>query len=153
VNKVTPFLWFDDKAEEAALFYTALFEDSEIVETHRHGDAGPGAAGSVMTITFRIGGQTFMALNGGPHYSLTPAMSLFVECRDQAEIDALWDALTAGGQPLRCGWVTDRYGLTWQIVPARLGELLQGEDRARAARVTGAMMEMIKLDIAGLEAA
>ncbi len=153
MSKITPFLWFDDNAEQAARFYAGLFDDAEIVETRRYGEGGRGAAGAVMTVTFRLAGQTYIALNGGRHYSLTPAMSLFVECRDQAEIDRLWDALTEGGKPLQCGWLTDRYGLTWQIVPARLGELLGGEDRARAARVTAAMLKMVKLEIAGLEAA
>ncbi len=153
MKKITPFLWFDDKAEEAARFYTSIFADSEILETRRYAAGGPGKAGSVMSVTFRLEDETFVALNGGPHFAFTPAISFFVECRDQGEVDTLWGKLLEGGAPSQCGWLTDRYGLSWQIVPKRLSELMQDGDCDRASRVMQAMLKMIKLDVAGLERA
>lgn len=143
--KVTPFLWFDAQAEEAAAFYVAVFQ-----ACGQDASRGEGGRGSV---TFTLAGQDFIAFNGGPHFSFTPAMSLFVRCGDQAEVDRFWDGLSAGGEPGRCGWLKDRFGVSWQVVPDVLKELLGGEDRARAGRVMQAMMGMTKLDIAELRAA
>ena len=153
MQKITPFLWFDGKAEEALAFYTGIFKDSKILKVMRYGDAGPGPKGSVMGATFQLLGQEFFALNGGPQYHFTPAISFFVTCNTQAEVDELWNKLLQGGQAQQCGWLTDRYGLSWQIVPAVLPELLQDKDAAKANRVMQAMMKMIKLDIAALERA
>jgi predicted 3-demethylubiquinone-9 3-methyltransferase (glyoxalase superfamily) len=154
MKKITPFLWFDGQAEEAMNFYTSIFKNSRILSVQRCGDAGPGPKGSVLTGTFELEGQQFMALNGGPHYKLTPAFSLFVSCETQAEVDELWDKLTSGGgQPLRCGWLTDKFGVSWQIIPRILGELLYDPDPKKSARVMQAMMQMVKLDIAGLKRA
>ena len=126
------------------------FENSEILETRRYAAGGPGKAGSVMSVSFRLEDETFVALNGGPHFAFTPVISFFVECRDQGEVDvALWDKLLDGGAPSQCGWLTDRYGLSWQVVPERLGELMQDGDREAASRVMQAMLKMIKLDIVG----
>jgi predicted 3-demethylubiquinone-9 3-methyltransferase (glyoxalase superfamily) len=150
MHKIRPFLWFDGKAEEAARFYTAIFANSRIVEVMRYGNAGPGPPGSVMSVTFELEGKEFVALNGGPQFSFTPAISFFVSCETQAEVDALWDRLVAGGQPQRCGWLTDKFGLTWQIVPKVLGEMLQDPDAGKSARVMRAMLGMVKLDIAAL---
>jgi predicted 3-demethylubiquinone-9 3-methyltransferase (glyoxalase superfamily) len=150
MHKIRPFLWFDGKAEEAARFYTAIFANSRIVEVMRYGNAGPGPPGSVMSVTFELEGEEFVALNGGPQFSFTPAISFFVSCETQAEVDALWDRLVAGGQPQRCGWLTDKFGLTWQIVPKVLGEMLQDPDAGKSARVMRAMLGMVKLDIAAL---
>lgn len=148
--KITPFLWFDNNAEEAMNFYASIFKDSEIVSLMRHREGGMGSAGGVFSATFRLQGQEFIALNGGPHFKFTPAISLFVTCETQEEVDELWDKLGAGGEPNRCGWLTDKYGLSWQIVPRVLGEMLQDTDAAKANRVLQAMLKMIKLDIAGL---
>lgn len=154
MQKITPFLWFDGKAEAAAAFYISVFKNAKIVEIRRFGDAGPAPKGSVMTVTFEIEGQQFVALNGGPQYKFTPATSWLVSCETQAEVDALWAKLTAdGGAPVRCGWLTDKYGVSWQIVPKILGELLQDPDPARSSRVMAAMLGMIKLDIAALQRA
>jgi len=150
MQKVTPFLWFDDKAEEAAKFYVSVFKEARILETQYYGEAGPRPAGSVLTVTIDLFGQEFVALNGGPHFKFTPAVSFFVSCKTQEEIDAYWEALLVGGTALQCGWITDRYGVTWQIVPQVLLEMLQDKDRARATRVTRAMFKMVKLDIAAL---
>lgn len=152
-QKITPFLWFDDKAEDAANFYVSIFKNSRIGTVRRYGDAGPGPKGKVMTLTFELDGQPFFALNGGPHYTFSPAVSFFVNCETQQEVDELWDRLSAGGQPLRCGWLTDKFGLTWQIIPSVLGELLGDKDPEKSARVMQAMMQMVKLDIAGLKQA
>jgi predicted 3-demethylubiquinone-9 3-methyltransferase (glyoxalase superfamily) len=153
-QKITPFLWFDTQAEEAAKFYCSAFKNSRIVETHRYGKGAPAPEGTVMTVAFELEGQRFVALNGGPIYKFTEAISLAVDCKDQAEVDALWSRLTAdGGAPVQCGWLKDKYGLSWQIVPMRLMELLKTPDPAARARVFGAMMKMIKIDIAALEAA
>jgi predicted 3-demethylubiquinone-9 3-methyltransferase (glyoxalase superfamily) len=150
MHKIRPFLWFDGKAEEAARFYIAIFANSRIVEVMRYGNAGPGPPGAVMSVTFELEGEEFVALNGGPQFSFTPAISFFVSCETQAEVDALWDRLVAGGQPQRCGWLTDKFGLTWQIVPKVLGEMLQDPDAGKSARVMRAMLGMVKLDIAAL---
>jgi len=149
---ITPFLWYDTQAEEAAKFYTSIFPNSSIVSVTRYGDAGPGPKGGVMTAVFTLDGQEFIALNGGPQFQFTPATSFVVKCKTQAEIDRYWDTLSAGGRQDRCGWLTDRFGLSWQIVPAGLNQLLS-RDAATAGRVMGALMQMDKLDIATLEAA
>jgi predicted 3-demethylubiquinone-9 3-methyltransferase (glyoxalase superfamily) len=148
---VTPCLWFDGQAEEAAELYTSLVPDSRIVHVARYGEAGPGAPGSTMLVTFELGGRRFTALNGGPEYTFTPAISLEIECADQAEVDRYWSRLTDGGEESQCGWLTDRFGVSWQIVPLRLKELLS--DEAVAQQVIRAMLTMKKLDIAALEAA
>ncbi|MGH6887751.1 MAG: VOC family protein [Rhizomicrobium sp.] len=150
MDKITPFLWFDDKAEDAAKFYTSVFPDSKIIDTNYYTEAGPRPKGSVLTVTFELFGQVFVALNGGPNYTLSPAVSFFIRCETQDEIDAYWNRLSDCGKPLQCGWITDKYGMTWQIVPKVLLEMMQDKDRERAARVTRAMFGMVKLDIAGL---
>ena len=151
--KITPFLWFNDKAEEAANYYVSIFPNSKILSMSRYGDAGPGPKGSVMTVAFQLDGEQFTALNGGPNYAFNPAVSFVVNCETQEEVDRYWDKLTAGGKPIQCGWLVDKYGLSWQIVPKALLRLLGEKDPARSQRVMKAMMQMIKLDIAGLEAA
>jgi predicted 3-demethylubiquinone-9 3-methyltransferase (glyoxalase superfamily) len=153
MQKITTFLWFDGKAEEAANFYTSLFKDSKILNVARYGDAGPGPKGSVMLVTFQLEGQKFIALNGGPQYSFTPAISLFVDCDSQAEVDNLWDKLTAGGQEVQCGWLQDKFGLSWQIIPRALMEMMQDRDPVKSQRAFKAMLEMKKIDIAGLQRA
>jgi len=154
MQKITPFLWFDGHAEEAMKFYTSIFKNSRILDVKRCGDAGPGPKGSVFTGTFELEGQQFMVLNGGPHYKLTPAFSLFVNCETQAEVDELWDKLLAGGgQPSRCGWLTDKFGVSWQIIPTALGQLLHDPDPVKSQRVMQAMLQMVKLDIATLQRA
>jgi predicted 3-demethylubiquinone-9 3-methyltransferase (glyoxalase superfamily) len=154
MQKITPFLWFDNQAEEAARFYVSLFKNSSIGQISRYGEAGPGPKGQVMVIAFELDGVKFTALNGGPVFKLTEAFSLQVDCQDQAEIDRLWERLTAdGGEPSRCGWLKDRFGLSWQIVPAKMGQLIGGADPAKASRAVQAMMQMGKLDIAALERA
>lgn len=151
--KVTTFLWFDDQAEEAARFYTSLFKSAEIGDVMRYPEGGPRPAGSAMSVTFTIDGQEFIALNGGPHFKFTEAISLFVKCDDQAELDELWERLSEGGEKSRCGWLKDKYGLSWQIVPVALRELLQDPDREKSRRVMQALMQMRKLDIAALQQA
>jgi predicted 3-demethylubiquinone-9 3-methyltransferase (glyoxalase superfamily) len=153
MQKIAPFLWFDNNAEEAAQFYTSIFNNSRIVSVMRYGDAGPGPKGSVMGIAFELEGQAFKALNGGPVFTFTPAISLFVDCETQEEVDKLWARLGDGGKPQQCGWITDKFGVSWQIVPLALGRLLQDPDAEKSSRVMHAMMGMIKLDIAGLERA
>jgi len=148
--KITPFLWFDDNLEDALAFYTSVFEDSEVMDVSRVGD---GPTDPVFSATFRILDQELRAINGGPHFRFTEAISLFVDCGDQAEVDYLWERLTEGGQPSQCGWLRDRFGLSWQIIPRRLMELLGDPDPAAAARVQEAMLRMGKIDIAALEAA
>ncbi len=150
---ITPFLWFDGQAEEAMRFYTSIFEGSRVGTVTRYGDAGPGPKGSAMTATFELAGQPFIALNGGPQYRFTPAISFVINCETQAEVDRYWEKLSAGGQTNRCGWLTDRFGVSWQIVPTALGELLGGPDPAGAGRATKAMLGMDKLDIAALRRA
>ena len=153
-QKITPFLWFNDNAEEAANLYVSLFDDSKILKIARYGEAGPGPSGSVMTVKFQLAGQEFVALNGGPHFTLTEAMSLVVNCETQAEIDALWEKLSAdGGETSRCGWLKDKFGLSWQIVPATLEEMVTHEDAERSRRVMEAMFKMDKLDLRVLETA
>jgi len=153
MQKITPFLWFDGKAEEAMNFYTEIFKNSKVVDIMRYGDAGPGPKGSVMSATFQLEGQEFIALNGGPQFTFSPAISFFVKCQTQEEVDELWDRLLAGGRPQQCGWLTDRYGLSWQIVPTVLGEMLQDKDPDKSSRVMKAMLKMVKLDIAALKEA
>jgi predicted 3-demethylubiquinone-9 3-methyltransferase (glyoxalase superfamily) len=153
MQKITPFLWFDDKAEEAANFYTSIFKNSKILNIARYGEAGPGPKGTVMTVTFQLEGQEFMALNGGPHYTFSPAISLFVNCETQAEVDELWEKLSAGGREDKCAWLQDKFGVSWQIVPKALLELIQDKDLAKSQRVFKAMLKMTKIDIEGLERA
>lgn len=157
MQRIVPHLWFDSQAEEAANFYVALFGDSRIVNVDRYGESGSAMAGkvpgSVMTVTFQLAGQDFIALNGGPLYKFTPALSLLVNCGTQAEIDRLWERLTDGGEPMPCGWLTDRFGVTWQIVPSALERMIQDKDRQRAERVMKVLLTMTKIDIAALELA
>ena len=153
MQKITPFLWFDNNAEEAMNFYVSVFKNSKITSLTRFGDAGPGPKGTVMTGIFQIEGQEFYALNGGPHFKFTPAISLFVNCESQQEIDDLWEKLSEGGKKDQCGWLTDKFGLTWQIVPSRLGKLLSGADPAKSNRAMKSMMQMKKLDIQQLQKA
>jgi predicted 3-demethylubiquinone-9 3-methyltransferase (glyoxalase superfamily) len=152
-QRITPFLWFDGHAEEAANFYVSIFPNSKVSSTSRYGEAGPGPKGSVMTIAFDLDGLSFTALNGGPMFKFTEAISLVVHCETQAEVDHYWDKLSAGGQQVQCGWLKDKYGLSWQIVPNALIELVQDKDPAKSQRVMAAMMQMKKIDIAGLKAA
>ncbi|MGI5341682.1 VOC family protein [Streptomyces sp. CA-181903] len=153
MQKITSFLWFDDQAEEAAAHYTSVFDDSRIVHVQRYGEAGPGEPGSVMTVTFELAGQQFIALNGGPRFTFNEAVSLYVDCTSQEEVDELWAKLAEGGEEGPCGWLKDRYGLSWQIIPRRLTDLLSDADAERASRVMRAMLEMTKIDVAKLEAA
>jgi predicted 3-demethylubiquinone-9 3-methyltransferase (glyoxalase superfamily) len=151
MQKIIPFLWFDDKAEEAVNFYVSVFKNSKVVSVTRYGEAGPGAKGSVMSATFQLEGQDFYALNGGPQFKFTPAVSFFVNCETQKEIDELWEKLSEGGRKDRCGWLTDKYGLSWQIVPPILGKLLGDKNAAKAQSVMKAMLQMDKLDIKRLQ--
>ena len=154
MQRITPFLWFDTQAEEAANFYVSVFKkDSRILDIARYGEAGPGTPGSVMTVRFVLAGQEFIALNGGPEYRFTEAVSFSVNCASQAEVDELWDTLTEGGEPGPCGWLKDKYGLSWQINPSILGQMLADPDAERAQRVMRAMLQMQKIVIADLEAA
>ena len=154
MSRISPFLWFDQQAEESANLYVSIFPNSKITGSTRYGPAGPGPAGSVMTISFELDGLPVTAMNGGPVFKFTEAISMSVDCADQAEVDRYWDGLLAdGGQPSQCGWLKDRYGLSWQIVPSALPRLLADPDKALAQRVMRAMMKMIKLDVAALEAA
>ena len=154
MQKISPFLWFDHQAEEAANFYVSLFPGSKVVRVTRASDAAPGPTGSVLLVEFELFGQAFKALNGGPTFHFTEAVSFMVDCEDQAEVDHYWDALIAdGGAPSACGWLKDKYGLSWQIVPAQLERLLMSGDKASNERVMAAVMKMTKLDIATLEAA
>jgi len=152
-QKITPFLWFDGKAEEAMNFYVSIFKNSKVVQLTRYGDAGPGPKGTVMSAIFQLEGQRFYALNAGPQFKFSPAISLFVDCETQQEVDELWEKLSAGGKTNRCGWLDDKFGLTWQIIPTTLGRLLQDKDAAKANRVMKAMMQMDKIDIARLQQA
>lgn len=154
IQKISPFLWFDDQAEQAANLYVSLFEDSKILSLSRYGEGGPGPKGSVMGVEFELAGLRIMALNGGPMYKLSEAFSLMVHARDQREVDTLWSKLTAnGGQESRCGWLKDPFGLSWQIIPTRFSEMIKDPDPARVGRVFQAMMTMGKFDIAALEKA
>ncbi len=147
MQKITPFLWFDGKAEEAANFYVSIFKNSRVVNVTRCGEAGPGPKGTVMSATFQLAGQLFMALNGGPMFIFSPAISFFVNCETQDEVDELWEKLSDGGEKQRCGWLKDKYGVSWQIIPAALGEMLQDKDAGRSSRVMQAMLQMDKIDI------
>jgi predicted 3-demethylubiquinone-9 3-methyltransferase (glyoxalase superfamily) len=151
MHKITPFLWFDNQAEEAVALYTSLFKNCRVTDVKRYGEAGLGAGGSVMSLSFVLDGQELMALNGGPYFKFTEAMSLFVRCETQDEVDELWEKLSEGGQRSRCGWLKDRFGVSWQIVPTVLGDLLGDPDREKSQRVMQAMLKMAKLDIAALQ--
>ena len=153
MQKITPFLWFDDQAEEAMNFYVAVFENSKVGKIMRYGDAGPGPKGSVMTASFELEGQPFTALNGGPHFKFTEAVSFVVNCETQEEVDRFWDRLSEGGQTQQCGWLKDKFGLSWQITPSVLIELLNDPDPEKSRRVMEAMLQMTKIDIAKLRQA
>ena len=153
MQKITPFLWFDNQAEEAIKFYTSIFKNSKIVSATRYGDAGPGPKGTVMSATFELEGQEFMALNGGPQYKFTEAISFFVNCKTQEEVDDLWKKLSEGGEEGPCGWLKDKFGLSWQIIPTVLGELLSDPDPVKSQRVMQAMLQMKKIDTAKLKQA
>jgi predicted 3-demethylubiquinone-9 3-methyltransferase (glyoxalase superfamily) len=151
MQKITPFLWFDNQAEEAANFYTSIFTNAKIGSIRRYGDAGPGPKGTAMSATFQIEGQEFIAFNGGPAFTFSPAISLFVNCATQEEVDDLWEKLSEGGEKNQCGWLRDKFGISWQIIPTALGEMLQDKDPAKSARVMKAMLKMKKIEIAGLQ--
>jgi predicted 3-demethylubiquinone-9 3-methyltransferase (glyoxalase superfamily) len=157
MQKITPFLWFDDKAEQAATFYTSIFKNSKIVNIARYGDAGAEVSGrpkgTVMTVAFQLEGQEFVALNGGPQFKFTEAISFVVNCQTQQEVDEYWEKLSDGGQEVQCGWLKDKYGLSWQIVPTILSELLNDPDPKKAEKVMKAMLQMKKIDIKGLKQA
>ena len=153
MQKITPFLWFDGKAEEAMNLYVSVFKNSKVVSVTRYGEAGPGPKGTVMSATFQLEGQQFYALNGGPQYKFTPAISWFVSCETQQEVDELWNKLSAGGHKDRCGWLQDKYGLSWQIIPTALGKMLQDKNPRKAQNVMKAMLQMDKIDIAKLKQA
>lgn len=153
MQKITPFLWFDGKAEEAVNFYVSVFKNSKVVRVTRYGEGGPGPKGAVMSATFQLEGQEFFALNGGPLFTFSPAISFFVNCATQREVDELWEKLSEGGEKQRCGWLKDKYGLSWQIIPSVLGELLQSKDANKSAKVFKAMLQMEKIDIKGLQQA
>ena len=146
-QRITPFLWFDTQAEEAVNFYTSIFKNSKIGSVSRYSEAGPGPAGTVMVMGFMLEGQEFVALNGGPIFKFNEAVSLVVNCESQEEVDYYWEKLTEGGQEVQCGWLKDKFGLSWQVVPTELIELMQDEDAAKVLRVTQAMFSMVKLDV------
>lgn len=155
MQKITPFLWFDTQAEEAVNYYVSIFKNSKILNVARYGDDAAKVSGrpkgSVMTVAFQLDGQPFVALNGGPVFSFTPAISFMVDCKTQEEVDHLWDKLSAGGEQQQCGWLRDKYGVTWQIVPSVLGELMGDPDPAKTQRVMQAMLQMTRLDIKALQ--
>lgn len=153
MQKITPFLWFDTQAEEAANFYVSIFKNAKVLGIARYGEAGPGPKGSVLTVQFELEGQKFTALNGGPQFKFTEAVSFVVNCTNQEEVDHFWEQLLEGGKESQCGWLKDKYGMSWQIVPKALVELLQDKDPAKANRVMQAMMKMIKIDIETLKRA
>jgi predicted 3-demethylubiquinone-9 3-methyltransferase (glyoxalase superfamily) len=153
MKKITPWLWFDTQAEEAATFYTSVFKNSKILSVDRYGDAGPGEAGSVMTVAFELDGQEFVGLNGGPHFTFNEAVSFLVSCDSQDEVDEYWNRLTEGGEESQCGWLKDKYGVSWQIIPTALPELLGDPDPARAQRAMQAMLTMGKIDVEALRQA
>lgn len=153
MQKITPCLWFDGQAEEAARFYTSIFRNSKVTETSYNSEGSPGTPGSVLTVAFQLEGQDFLALNGGPDFRFTPAISLMVDCQSQAEVDELWEKLTAGGEESMCGWLVDKFGVSWQIVPRALSEMLNDKDPARAQRVLQAMLQMRKIDVPTLRRA
>jgi predicted 3-demethylubiquinone-9 3-methyltransferase (glyoxalase superfamily) len=150
-QKITPYLWFDNQAEAAMNYYVSVFKDAEVLSVSRYGEAGPGPAGSVMTASFRLNGQEFIALNGGPQFTFTEAISFLIECTTQEDVDYYWDKLTVGGEPGPCGWLKDQFGLSWQVIPTVLFELLQDKDPAKANRVMQAMFQMTKIEIAKLK--
>jgi predicted 3-demethylubiquinone-9 3-methyltransferase (glyoxalase superfamily) len=147
MQKITPFLWFDNQAEEAANLYTSVFDNSRVVSIMRYGEAGPRPAGTVMSVTFELEGQEFTALNGGPEFTFSPAISFFVNCETQEEVDELWEKLSEGGEKEQCGWIRDKYGVSWQIVPSALGAMLQDKDAEKSKRVMEALLKMSKIDI------
>ncbi len=153
MQKIIPCLWFNNQADDAARFYTSIFKNSKLDQISYYGDAGPGLKGSVLTVTFKINGQEMMALNGGPEYKFTPAISMFVNCEDQEEVDYFWEKLSEGGEKGPCGWLTDKFGVSWQIVPTILGVLMSDKDEKKSARVMQAMLQMSKLDINALQKA
>ena len=153
MHRITPFLWFDTEAEDAARLYVSIFKNSRITSVARYGKAGPGPEGTVMTVHFELDGQPFIALNGGPHFKFNEAVSFSVECQTQEEVDRYWEKLSEGGEEGPCGWLKDRYGLSWQVNPTVLGDMLNDPDPEKAKRVMEAMLEMTKIDIAALEAA
>jgi predicted 3-demethylubiquinone-9 3-methyltransferase (glyoxalase superfamily) len=153
MQKISPYLWFDSQAEEAANFYTSIFKDSKVVDIKRYGEAGPGPKGTVMIVTFQLHGQEFIALNGGQQHKFNEAISLYVNCQTQEEVDDLWEKLSEGGERGPCGWLKDRYGLSWQIIPTALPELLSDPDPEKSERVMKAMLQMGKIDIDGLRKA
>ena len=153
MQQITPFLWFDNQAEEAMNFYVSIFKNSKVLGCSRYGEGGPGPKGAVMVATFELDGQEFMALNGGPQFKFTEAISFVVLRETQAEIDEMWEKLSAGGQPSQCGWLKDKFGLSWQVIPPMLSGLMQDEDPERAKRVMQAMLKMTKIDIAALQQA
>jgi predicted 3-demethylubiquinone-9 3-methyltransferase (glyoxalase superfamily) len=153
MQKITPFLWFDGKAEEAMKLYVSIFKNSKVLGVSRYGEAGPGPKGSVMTVRFELDGQEFIGLNGGPQFKFTEAVSFSVDCKTQEEVDELWEKLSEGGEQGPCGWLKDKYGLSWQIVPAVLGQMLSDPDRKKSKRAMEAMLQMKKIDIAGLQKA
>jgi predicted 3-demethylubiquinone-9 3-methyltransferase (glyoxalase superfamily) len=150
-KKITPFLWFDGQAEDAANFYVSIFENAKILSVSRYGETAPGETGTVMTVSFELDGQQFVALNGGPEYKFSPAISFSIECRDQQEVDHFWNRLSEGGRTSQCGWLNDKFGITWQVVPSVLPELLQSDDDAKAEAAMKAMLQMTKLDIKELQ--
>jgi len=153
MQKITPFLWFDNNAEEAMNFYVSIFKNSRVGRVTRYGDAGPGPKGTVMSATFELDGQEFFALNGGPQFQFTPAISLFVNCETQQEVDELWEKLSAGGKKEKCGWLKDKYGLSWQIIPKALGRMLGDRDPEKSKRVMQAMLQMSKIEVEALKKA
>jgi predicted 3-demethylubiquinone-9 3-methyltransferase (glyoxalase superfamily) len=153
MQKITPFLWFDDKAEEAMNFYVSIFNNSKVVSVTRYGDSGPGPKGTVMTAAFQLEGQEFVALNGGPQFKFTEAISFVVNCETQEEVDKFWKKLSEGGEKSRCGWLTDKYGLSWQVVPTVLEEMLQDKDPEKSQSVMKAMLQMDKMEIKTLKQA
>jgi predicted 3-demethylubiquinone-9 3-methyltransferase (glyoxalase superfamily) len=153
MQKITTFLTFDGRAEEAVDFYVSIFEDSRILSSSRYGDAGPAAAGTFMSASFELAGQPFIALNGGPSFTFSQGISLFVSCESQEEVDRFWEKLSEGGEEGPCGWLTDKFGVSWQVIPSALGELLGDEDREKANRVMAAMLQMSKIDIESLRRA
>ncbi len=153
MQKITPFLWFDGKAEEAANFYVSIFKNARMGTTRRYGEGGPGPKGSVMSVEFQLDGQPFIALNGGPQFTFSPAISFFVNCETQEEVDELWEKLSAGGKINRCGWLQDKFGVSWQIIPTALGKLMSDPDPEKSKRVMKAMLQMEKIDINGLKQA
>jgi len=153
MQRITPFLWFNNQAEEAMNFYASIFKNSKAVSISRYGDAGPGPEGSVMVAKFQLDGQDFMALNGGPTFTFSPAISFVVNCKTQEEVDEYWEKLSEGGQTNQCGWLTDKYGVSWQVVPTILGELVSDKDPEKSNRVMQAVLKMTKLDIKALKAA